>query len=85
MMNGVQKPRAYERPGLPLMLEGPVVEGFGRGSKQLGFPTANLDPGPLQQKLQPLPLGVYWGYADLHMPAQREKHSGSMCHMYNMW
>ena len=56
-----QKPRAYARSGLPLALEGPVVEGFGRGSKQLGFPTANLDPGPLQQQLQPLPLGVYWG------------------------
>ncbi|KAK9852120.1 hypothetical protein WJX84_006392 [Apatococcus fuscideae] len=58
-----QKPLGYARKGLPLELRGPVVEGFGRGSKQLGFPTANLDPGPLQQALQPFPLGVYWGHA----------------------
>ncbi|KAK9837891.1 hypothetical protein WJX74_007326 [Apatococcus lobatus] len=58
-----QKPMRYARRGLPLKLEGPVVEGFGRGSKQLGFPTANLDPAPLQDALAPFPTGVYWGYA----------------------
>ena len=27
----------------PLVLEGTVVKGFGRGSKQLGCPTANVE------------------------------------------
>ena len=29
-------------------LKGKVVKGFGRGSKELGIPTANLDAGSLQ-------------------------------------
>lgn len=32
-------------PPFPLYLSGPVVRGFGRGSKELGIPTANLDRG----------------------------------------
>ena len=29
-----------------ILLKGPVMEGYGRGSKQLGVPTANLPPLP---------------------------------------
>ena len=34
--------------GRPFALDGPVVEGEGRGGGLLGYPTANIDVGPLQ-------------------------------------
>lgn len=36
-------PASGPPPPFPLYLSGPVVRGFGRGSKELGIPTANLD------------------------------------------
>lgn len=45
----------------PLLLEGLVVKGFGRGSAKMGVPTANIDPEPLAHILAELPLGVYFG------------------------
>ena len=45
----------------PLVLEGPVVSGFGRGSSKMGVPTANIEAEPLARTLAPLPLGVYFG------------------------
>ena len=39
-----------------------MVTGFGRGSKQLGVPTANIDPEPLLEQLRALPKGVYFGW-----------------------
>lgn len=47
----------------PTVFRGTVIHGFGRGSKQLGCPTANLPTGPYAEKLGSLPLGVYWGLA----------------------
>lgn len=48
---------------LPYFCAGTVVKGFGRGSKQLGCPTANL-PDEVVAKLPPsLPCGVYYGFA----------------------
>jgi riboflavin kinase len=51
-----------------MQLESTVVTGFGRGSRQLGVPTANMDPGPLEQQLQQLERGVYFGWAQLDPP-----------------
>lgn len=48
---------------LPILLDGAVVKGFGRGSKLLGIPTANLPVVPLQEKLQLLGTGIYYGWA----------------------
>ena len=57
---------------LPLRLQSVVVRGFGRGSSDLGIPTANLDRDNCQSKSVPtgstplmanLPTGIYWGYA----------------------
>jgi len=41
-----------------------VLQGFGRGSKDLGIPTANLDRAGLQTctPFDDLPTGIYWGY-----------------------
>ena len=38
-----QVARTLRRLGTPEALTGAVVHGFGRGSAQLGFPTANLE------------------------------------------
>ena len=50
-----------------MRLEAPVVHGFGRGSKEMGVPTANLDPELCggETFLSTLPLGVYFGWAKL--------------------
>ena len=44
-------------------LRGPVANGFGRGSKKLGIPTANLPCSLFQDALSELPCGVYVGWA----------------------
>ena len=49
----------------PIRLSGSVVRGFQRGSKQLGFPTANLDPAAFLGVLPSLPYGVYMGWAQV--------------------
>jgi len=48
-----------------LELTGPVIRGFGRGSKMLGIPTANLDVVPLKQQIDKLAPGIYFGFAKL--------------------
>lgn len=45
---------------LPLRVISKVIRGFGRGSKDLGIPTANLDPKEFP--LDDLPCGIYWGW-----------------------
>jgi riboflavin kinase len=52
----------------PLYATGKVVYGFGRGSKQMGIPTANLNPEDLPQELLALPKGVYYGWAQVRAP-----------------
>jgi riboflavin kinase len=50
---------------LPHFAFGPVVRGFGRGSKKLGCPTANL-PENVVDRLPPgFKLGVYYGWASV--------------------
>ena len=57
----LQVPEGYAHPAAPIRLAGNVTTGFGRGSKQLGVPTANLPPGPLAAQLAGLSTGVYFG------------------------
>lgn len=49
----------------PLVFRGTVVHGFGRGSKQLGIPTANLDAQSLSAVIDDLPAGIYFGWASI--------------------
>jgi hypothetical protein len=58
----MQVPQGYAHPLAPIRLAGPVVAGFGRGSKQLGVPTANISPAELAAALDALPSGVYFGW-----------------------
>jgi riboflavin kinase len=50
-------------------MSGTVISGFGRGSKELGIPTANL---PVDEASTPwistTPSGVYFGWASLNLP-----------------
>jgi len=52
----------------PYRLRGKVVSGFGRGSKLLGCPTANLEPCAFAAKLAGVPRGVYMGFAQVGAP-----------------
>jgi len=47
----------------PLILEGTVIKGFGRGGAELGCPTANLDAESLSDKLATIDPGIYFGWA----------------------
>ncbi|ONI01411.1 hypothetical protein PRUPE_6G138200 [Prunus persica] len=49
----------------PWHIGGPVVKGFGRGSKVLGIPTANLSTEGYGSLLSEHPSGVYFGWAGL--------------------
>ena len=50
----------------PVRFRGPVIRGFGRGSKTLGVPTANLDPSGRQSGAElDLPPGIYFGFASV--------------------
>eukprot|EP00892_Ulva_mutabilis_P000274 jgi/Ulvmu1/10247/UM060_0048.1 len=44
-------------------LKGPVVKGFGRGSRELGIPTANLSEECVEQTLSTAVTGIYYGWA----------------------
>lgn len=57
-------------------LGGVVIKGFGRGSKELGCPTANISIEPYRAVLEEIPLGVYWGVASVAGPKQE--------HVYGM-
>ncbi|WAR16274.1 RIFK-like protein [Mya arenaria] len=50
---------------LPYFTEGNVVKGFGRGSKELGIPTANFPIEIVQQLPEEITAGVYYGWAQV--------------------
>jgi len=50
----------------PFILRGKVCKGFGRGSKELGIPTANLPESEVEKICQQVQTGVYYGWAMLH-------------------
>ncbi|KAI7821269.1 hypothetical protein BX661DRAFT_188493 [Kickxella alabastrina] len=49
----------------PIFVHGQVTKGFGRGGKQLGIPTANLPESAVSQALSHIPIGVYFGWAQV--------------------
>ncbi|KAL1871183.1 hypothetical protein VTK73DRAFT_2234 [Phialemonium thermophilum] len=63
-------PDSGPEPPYPLRMSGPVISGFGRGSKELGIPTANL---PVDSTATPwiadIVSGVYFGWASIALPA----------------
>ncbi|KAI0518095.1 hypothetical protein F5B22DRAFT_601681 [Xylaria bambusicola] len=69
---------AGPEPPFPLRMEGTVISGFGRGSKELGIPTANL---PVDAAATPwiadARSGVYFGWASLALPRTHPDASSS--------
>ena len=47
----------------PIRLAATVVKGFGRGSKELGIPTANLAADEVRAALARVEAGIYYGWA----------------------
>ncbi|KAL5598616.1 uncharacterized protein BROUX77_006450 [Berkeleyomyces rouxiae] len=61
---------AGPEPPYPLKMEGEVIAGFGRGSKDLGIPTANLPvDSSVTSWIEEKTSGVYFGWASLLLPA----------------
>ncbi|XP_070351653.1 riboflavin kinase isoform X3 [Equus asinus] len=50
---------------LPYFCRGEVVRGFGRGSKQLGIPTANFPEQVVDNLPADLSTGIYYGWASV--------------------
>ncbi|KAK2589434.1 riboflavin kinase [Conoideocrella luteorostrata] len=67
----------------PYKMEGKVISGFGRGSKELGIPTANL---PVDSDITPwissIPSGVYFGYASLSLPESHPQKPSGAAHSF---
>ncbi|KAL4885344.1 riboflavin kinase-domain-containing protein [Aspergillus karnatakaensis] len=62
----VSGPDAGPESPFPIRLSGPVIKGFGRGSKELGIPTANIPVDGLEEVLPAeLGVGVYFGVVAL--------------------
>jgi FAD synthase len=65
--------RVFKRLTPSVTLTGVVVRGFGRGSRLLGFPTANLSPAPpdssLSDFLSHCECGIYIGYGKFETSA----------------
>ncbi|XP_075222370.1 riboflavin kinase isoform X2 [Lycorma delicatula] len=49
----------------PLFFTGEVINGFGRGSRQLGIPTANYSSNVVNKLPPELETGVYFGWAQV--------------------
>ncbi|PBP27705.1 transcription factor [Diplocarpon rosae] len=60
-------PDSGPEPPFPLRMGGVVISGFGRGSKELGIPTANL-PVDNTPWIATAESGVYFGWASLCLP-----------------
>ncbi|CAI7606434.1 unnamed protein product [Penicillium manginii] len=60
----VAGPDAGPEAPFPIRLSGPVIKGFGRGSKDLGIPTANIPADDLDNHPD-LKTGVYFGVVAL--------------------
>ncbi|KAI1785361.1 riboflavin kinase [Ganoderma leucocontextum] len=62
-------PSSGPREPFPLRMEGKVIKGYGRGSKDLGFPTANLPVNDTQTPwISSIDSGVYFGWSSLRLP-----------------
>jgi len=49
----------------PVFTQGLVVKGFGRGSKELGIPTANFPDATIEALPKSFTTGVYFGWASV--------------------
>ena len=58
----------------PIQLSGPIVKGFGRGSKELGIPTANIPLAGLSVGGHDnVESGVYYGWAGVDVDGEGKR------------
>ncbi|KAI9310884.1 hypothetical protein BX666DRAFT_2003562 [Dichotomocladium elegans] len=57
-------PEIPEHP-YPHCISGTVVKGFGRGSKELGIPTANLSEDAIEAMCTDFSSGIYYGWVQI--------------------
>ncbi|CAJ0826363.1 19272_t:CDS:2 [Entrophospora sp. SA101] len=55
----------------PVKMKGEVIKGFGRGSKELGIPKANLPEALFEEICKCMEPGIYYGWAQNHNELQR--------------
>ncbi|KAG0651333.1 Riboflavin kinase [Hyphodiscus hymeniophilus] len=67
-------PDSGPEPPFPLRMKGDVVSGFGRGSKELGIPTANI-PVDGVPWIADCKSGVYFGWSCIRLPADHPDRS----------
>lgn len=71
-------PDTGPEPPFPYRMEGKVISGFGRGSKELGIPTANLPVDDSSSSwISDIPSGVYFGWASLSLPPSHPDYAPS--------
>jgi len=66
---------------LPIRIISKVVRGYGRGSKDLGIPTANISREDLScscGEFDHLPTGIYWGFARIGEASSEESDVSSV-------
>ncbi|XP_015264748.1 PREDICTED: LOW QUALITY PROTEIN: riboflavin kinase [Gekko japonicus] len=61
---GIESSAAFMK-HLPYFCRGEVVRGFGRGSKELGIPTANFSEETVENFPSDIPTGIYYGWASV--------------------
>jgi len=66
-------PDSGPEPPFPFRMKGKVVSGFGRGSKDLGIPTANI-PVDAAPWIETVECGVYFGWASIQLPPSHPTH-----------
>ncbi|ESN96779.1 hypothetical protein HELRODRAFT_67925 [Helobdella robusta] len=54
------------RSWLPYSISGEIVRGFGRGSNELGFPTANYPSSVVDALPDSFECGIYYGWAKVN-------------------
>ncbi|KAF9281736.1 riboflavin kinase [Linnemannia elongata] len=59
----------------PIKMNGTVIKGFGRGSKDLGIPTANLPEEAIAAQEDKLVTGIYYGWAQVVVRTAPESHT----------
>ncbi|KAI1316456.1 riboflavin kinase [Mortierella claussenii] len=59
----------------PIKMQGIVIKGFGRGSKELGIPTANLPEEAIKAHEYHMETGIYYGWAQVIV--RNPDHTGS--------
>ncbi|KAF9322149.1 riboflavin kinase [Podila horticola] len=61
-----------EKP-FPIKMSGTVIKGFGRGSKDLGIPTANLPEEAIAEQEKDMVTGIYYGWAQVVVKAHKDE------------